>query len=133
MRAMILGMFSGAVLAVGALADPEEYQPIIDRQITAFLADDFATAFSFATPGLRQYFGTPQNFGLMVTQGYPMVWRPAEVDYLDFTEDGGVFRQRVQIIDQAGALHILEYRMLRAEGSWRIGGVRILDAADFAA
>ena len=133
MRAMLLGLLCWACLAVSSQAEPEDFQATIDRQITAFLADDFEKAFSFATPSLRTYFRTPENFRAMVTQGYPMVWRPDQVEYLDYREEGGAFFQKVQIIDQQGALHILEYRMVVEEGGWRIGGVRILDASDFAA
>lgn len=133
MRATIFGVIGWVMLSFGAAAEPEDFQAIIDRQITAFLADDFAEAFTFATPNLRQYFRTPENFGLMVRQGYPMVWRPDTVTFLDHREEQGAFFQRVQIIDQAGDLHILEYRMVMAEGDWRIGGVRILDASDFSA
>lgn len=133
MRATLLGMICGAAFAFSAAADPKDYQAIINRQIDAFLADDFATAFTFATPNLRQYFRSSDNFGLMVRQGYPMVWRPDSVTYLDYREEGGAAYQKVQIIDQQGALHILEYQMVPAEGSWRIGGVRILDASDFSA
>lgn len=133
MRAPLLGMICGSVLAVSVIAEPKDYQSIIDRQIDAFLADDFATAFTFATPNLRQYFRSPDNFGLMVRQGYPMVWRPNTVTYLDHRQEDGAVYQNVQIVDQQGKLHILEYRMVPSEGSWRIGGVRILDAADFSA
>lgn len=133
MRAFLFGLIGGAVLATSSLAEPEDFQAIIDRQITAFLADDFAEAFTYATPTLRQYFRTPDNFGLMVRQGYPMVWRPDSVTFLDHRQDQGAFFQRVQIIDKEGDLHILEYRMVMAEGDWRIGGVRILDASDFSA
>jgi hypothetical protein len=49
----------------------------IQNQLNAFIADDFATAFTFASPNIKGIFGTPENFGAMVTQGYPMVHRPA--------------------------------------------------------
>lgn len=133
MRATVLGLICGILFAVSAAADPKDYQAVIDRQIDAFLADDFETAFTFATPNLRQYFRSPDNFGLMVRQGYPMVWRPDTVTYLDYREEGGAALQNVQIIDQQGDMYILEYRMVPVEGSWRIGGVRILDASDFSA
>ena len=46
------------VLALGvkpALADPvDEAQSVIRAQITAFLEDDAETAYSFASPGIRE-------------------------------------------------------------------------------
>ena len=100
----------------------------IDAQISAFLEDDFERAFSFASPMIRGIFRTPELFGQMVRQGYPMVWRPADVRYGAAESAGGVTRQTVVITDAAGAVHVLEYEMIPAEGGWLINGVRVLQA-----
>lgn len=105
----------------------------IQRQIEAFLADDFARAFTFASPMIRDLFGTPERFGQMVRQGYPMVWRPAEVRYLDLRAVAGELWQRVMIVDQAGAVHLLDYQMIPSDdgagAGWAINGVQILRAS----
>lgn len=119
--------------AFGAAADPEEMQAIIDRQLEAFQKDDFAAAMEFASPGIKRYFGTPEIFGRMVTQGYPMVWRPGAVQYLEDRIEGGVHFQRVMITDQQGRVHVLDYRMTETPDGWRINGVTILDSGDFSA
>ncbi|UWR22036.1 DUF4864 domain-containing protein [Sulfitobacter sp. S190] len=111
-----------------AVADQSAIKGTINSQFEAFKTDDFETAFTFASPTLQRLFQTPQNFGRMVTQGYPMVWRPAQVQYLELREDVGVFFQKVMITDQSGGLHVLEYRMQQTENGWRISGVQILDA-----
>ena len=64
----------------------------------------------------------------MVTQGYPMVWRPAEVRYLEIREAEGEFWQKVQITDAKGFTHLLLYRMQKTGAGWRIGGVQLLEA-----
>jgi hypothetical protein len=69
----------------------------------------------------------------MVQQGYPMVWAPAEVDFIDLQSFGGVLVQRVQVIDGAGVAHYLGYQMVQTEGGWRINGVQILPAPDVSA
>lgn len=130
MRGLLIGAVMWLGAALSAVADPREMQSVIDQQIDAFQADDFAKAMEFASPGLQQYFGTPERFGRMVTQGYPMVWRPSEVEYLESREEDGSQWQRVRIRDQNGAVHILDYRMLETDEGWRINGVQILDAAD---
>ena len=117
-----------AVTALSAQAQGAEIRGTISQQFEAFKADDFATAFTFATPTLQQFFQNPQNFGQMVTKGYPMVWRPAAVDYLELREEGGAFFQKVQITDAKGRFHILEYRMMQTSKGWRIGGVQMLEA-----
>jgi hypothetical protein len=127
---MLLGLVLACGLGFGVAAQGTEIQDTISRQLEAFQADDFATAFTFASPNLRSYFRTPEVFGQMVTQGYPMVWRPGDVRYLELREEGGSHWQKVMITDQAGRVHILQYRMIDTPEGWRINGVQILDSAD---
>lgn len=137
MQTRFIGVFGGLVLslflAFGAKAQEADIQNTITSQIEAFKADDFETAFTFATPSLRQLFQSPQNFQRMVTQGYPMVWRPAQVTYLDLRQENGAFVQTVEIVDGEGATHLLAYRMEPTGEGWRIGGVQILQAPGVAA
>ncbi|MEM6940188.1 MAG: DUF4864 domain-containing protein [Pseudomonadota bacterium] len=132
MRTFISQFLGGLALTLclsfGASAQQAEIEGTISNQIEAFKADDFAQAFTYATPRLRQLFQTPENFQRMVTGGYPMVWRPADVQYLELEERGGMMFQRVQITDQKGVLHILLYQMVPTPEGWRIGGVQILQA-----
>ncbi len=128
MKTAILAAAFVAVAAVGAQAQDAEIRGTITQQFEAFKVDDFATAFTFASPTLQQFFQSPQNFGRMVTQGYPMVWRPANVDFLELREEDGAYFQRVQITDVKGRFHILEYRMMQTPEGWRINGVQVLEA-----
>lgn len=102
----------------------------IEAQIEAFLKDDFARAFSFASPGIQGLFGNHGRFGQTVRNGYPMVWRPAEVRFLKLREVKGALWQRVLIRDRAGGVHLLDYQMVRIDGNWRINGVHILREPD---
>ena len=130
MRRTILAAVLGVALAGGAAADDRsDITGIIQSQIEAFLADDFATAFTFASPSIKQMFGTSERFGTMVRQGYPMVWRPADVTYLETEPLGSnAYLQRVLITDAAGVPHLLEYQMIATPEGWQINGVRILRA-----
>ncbi|TNF57206.1 MAG: DUF4864 domain-containing protein [Rhodobacteraceae bacterium] len=128
MRAILLSLAVMIGLAGAVLAQGKEIEATITAQIEAFKADDFERAFTYASPNIRRLFQTPDNFGRMVRGGYPMVWRPAEVTYLDLAEAGGYLVQRVQIRDAQGALHFLEYQMIEVDGAWRINGVRLLKA-----
>ncbi len=131
MRAIVLGVVFSVLAAFGAVANPKDMRDVIDNQLSAFQQDDFAQAMEYASPGLQRYFATPETFGRMVTQGYPMVWRPDKVEYLENRTEDGIHWQRVRIKDMEGKVHILDYRMLETENGWRINGVQILDAADF--
>jgi uncharacterized protein DUF4864 len=128
MRNWMKGVALAVAMAGAALAQGTEIEDVIGRQIEAFKVDDFAQAFTFAAPGIQGLFGTPENFGRMVTQGYPMVWRPADVVYLDLRQENGVYAQTVRIIDADGVAHFLEYSMVETGAGWKIGGVRILEA-----
>ena len=94
--------------AAGAAARAEDpaaaIRQVISEQIEAFEADDFETAFSFASPGIREMFGTPGRFGEMVREGYPMVWRPGEVRFSDLAERDGRTVQRVLVTDAGRGL-----------------------------
>lgn len=136
MRAAILAFaFVLSLIAVvpAAQADGAEIKGVISSQIDAFKADDFERAFTFAAPSIQNIFRSPENFGRMVQGGYPMVWRPAEVTYLDLRMEGGAVFQDVQITDGEGRIHVLEYRMQQMENGWKISGVRILEAPGVAA
>lgn len=122
-----LGLISG--LLAPAAAQDVGIESTIRNQIDAFLADDFARAFTFASPNIKTIFGNPENFGRMVTQGYPMVHRPAEVKMLEQREVAGQTWQRVMITDQAGRLHVLDYQMIRTPDGWQINGVQLLPSA----
>ncbi len=116
-----------------AHAQETEIESVILDQIEAFRADDFAAAFDHASPGIKQLFGTPERFGRMVRQGYPMVHRPAEVDFLGTRDAGNTRKQRVTMRDSGGAIHILEYDMIERDGRWRIDGVRLIEAPEVGA
>lgn len=138
MRKLIAGLtlalsMTGTLWAQEVLAPEPAIENTIQSQIDAFLLDDFETAFTFASPNLRTMFGTPENFGTMVQQGYPMVWRPESVTFGDLRAIAGGLYQTVILTDGAGNLHYLDYRMQQIDGEWRIAGVQILQAPELAA
>jgi len=132
MRTVLLAM-GMSLMALWAsaqevLAPNPDIEATIAGQFDAFVAEDVETAFGFASTGIQSMFGTPENFGRMVQQGYPMVWDPGSVRFVDLQEFGGIIVQRVEVIDQAGAAHYLGYAMVETENGWRINGVQILRA-----
>ncbi len=124
----------GAILISLAMAVPakanDDIEAVISAQIEAFLADDFETAFTFASPMIKSIFGTPERFGAMVKNGYPMVWRPSDVEFLSIERRGRELWQNVMVRDAEGALHILEYQMIPGEGGWKINAVRVRKAGE---
>lgn len=124
----------GAILISLAMAVPakanDDIEAVISAQIEAFLADDFETAFTFASPTIKTIFGTPERFGAMVKNGYPMVWRPSDVEFLAIERRGRDLWQNVMVRDADGALHILEYQMIPGEDGWKINAVRVRKAGE---
>ncbi len=130
MRRFLLAVSLSVALASGAYGQSEEIEANIAAQIEAFEADDFATAFTFASPNIQRLFQNPDNFGAMVRNGYPMVWRPSEVRFLELREIAGALWQKVMIVDGDGRVHILDYQMIEQENGWKINGVQLLGNSD---
>lgn len=122
--AMILGLMAPAA------AQEEPIQNTIQNQLDAFQVDDFARAFTFASPLIKGIFGSPENFGAMVSQGYPMVYRNSDVTMLELREVAGNLWQRVMITDQSGRTHLLDYQMVETAEGWQINAVQLLPAPD---
>ena len=125
--ALCIGV-TGAAFAQDALPSEPGIEGTIQGQIDAFRVDDFVEAYRFASPNIQMLFGDPSNFGAMVRNGYPMVWRPDELRFLELREIAGNLWQKVLIRDQAGNIHILDYQMIETNEGWRINGVQLLRA-----
>ena len=115
-------------LAMGAVAQSDDIRQTIRSQLDAFKSDDFATAYGYASPTIKNVFRNPEMFGHMVQHGYPMVWRPGAIVFLDIEERDGRIFQPVMIEDRSGKVHVLEYKMIQIENEWQIDGVRLLDS-----
>ena len=133
MRRMILSLAVICVVGVAAHAQDSPIEQVIADQLAAFQADDFDTAYSFASPTIKRLFGSPERFGQMVRDGYPMVYRPADVTMLEQRVIGGQTVQRVMMRDAAGRLHFLAYQMIETPEGWQINGVQILRAPELGA
>jgi hypothetical protein len=77
MRALIF-LIAGVVGTASFAATADDIgaaQSIIRAQEEAFARDDGATAYSFASPALQNYFRNPDGFMSMVRSGYAPVYR----------------------------------------------------------
>ena len=117
-----------AVLVAQPAAEPAPWRSVIEAQLDAFRAGDLGAAFGYAAPGIAAQFAGPEAFGEMVRRGYPMVWRNAQVQFLDGRDVGAQYAQPVLLTDGDGALHRLVYFMEETSEGWRIAGVSALAA-----
>ncbi len=132
-RSAVLGNVAAILLSSAATAQDAEIQETIGGQLQAFADRDVDEAFGFASPMIQGMFGTPENFGTMVQNGYPMVWSHDEVRFLELREIAGVLYQKVMIRDANGRLHVLDYKMIETDRGWLIDGVSFLPAPDVGA
>lgn len=126
-----LGLLSLAMPA-GA-QDGEAIEDVITRQLEAFNDRDVNTAWTFASPMIKGMFGNPTNFGMMVQNGYPMVWDNADVEFLELFEANGALVQRLTMRDAEGVRYVAEYQMIETADGWQINGVSIVPAPDVGA
>ncbi len=134
-----MGRLIAVVLAVWCAVGPafaqdaDAVEETIGNQLQAFNDRDVAAAWQYASPNIKGMFGSPDNFGMMVQRGYPMVWDNADVQFLELREIAGLLWQKVMIRDAAGNLHLLDYQMIETEAGWQINGVQLLPAPDVGA
>lgn len=110
-----------------------DIQSTISDQLKAFASDNFVEAFTHASPGIKDIFGTVENFSNMVKKGYPMVWRYNNFEFLNLEETPQGYSQIVRITDQNDKLFLLKYFMKNVAGIWKISGVSIIETSDFSA
>ncbi|SPF78245.1 DUF4864 domain-containing protein [Pseudoprimorskyibacter insulae] len=127
-RAFALSVF----LPMAAMADSDA-KSVIRQQFEAFGAGDVPRAFEFASPQIQGMFGTPGNFGLMVEQGYPMVWNHSALRFGGSRTKGDDTIQTVLVTGVDNAIYVLEYTMVLTADGWRINGVRVVPPAGLGA
>lgn len=128
---MVLGLWMAATAVFAQDADAIE--GVIGNQLEAFNDRDVEGAWQYASPNIKRMFGSAGNFGMMVEQGYPMVWDNAEVRFLELRDVSGNLWQKVMVRDAQGGLHILDYQMIETANGWQINGVQLLPAPDVGA
>lgn len=112
-----------------SVADTKAVRVVVEAQLAAFAADDAKRAFSYAAPSIREMFGTPERFVAMVRAGYPVVYRPASVNFLVPVWVEGQLVQGVHLTDAEGTLWLAVYRLERQpDKSWRISGCDVQPA-----
>lgn len=112
-------------------ADRNAIRTVIEAQLAAFRADDGETAFGFASPSIQRQFGNPATFLAMVKAAYMPVYRPREVQFRRLVEIEGEPVQLVLLVGPDFAVVTAYYIMQQqADGTWRINGCVLREAAD---
>ncbi len=111
--------------------DQQAIRGVIEAQLGAFRRDDGMAAFSYASPVIREKFGTPENFMAMVRGSYAAVYRPRQVEFRETRTMAGQTAQAVRFVGPDGKAVLAIYTMERQpDGGWRIGGVYLVEIAE---
>lgn len=96
---------------------------VISEQLKALKAGDAAKAMSFAAPGIRSQFGTPQNFIAMVRNGYVPLLAARYTEFLGGSVADGSVIQPLRLIAPDNAVLVALYTMEKQkDGRWKITG-----------
>ncbi len=105
-------------------AEARAVRAVVQAQLKAMAADDARAAFGYAAPAIRDMYGTADNFLAMVRSAYPMVYRPASVQFQKpARQASGEIFQDVRLVDAEGVAWLATYSLDRQkDGAWRITG-----------
>ena len=116
--------------AAPATAQEQSIEDVITSQLQAFNDRDVEAAWQYASPMIKGIFGTPDNFGMMVRNGYPMVWDNEVARFLEAEQMPNGVRQEVLIRGADGVAYILDYSMIQTDAGWQINGVQVIPAPE---
>lgn len=125
----LLAISCGAGAQALSPTDVREMQRVIDAQLEAFSRDDEPRAFSYASPGIRERFGTAATFAAMVREQYAVVYRPASRRFLRPVVEDGTVIFPVQLSGADGRVWVALYVMQREAGEWKVAGCQLVPGA----
>lgn len=105
-----------------------EIRDTILSQLEAFANNDQEQAWGFASEGIKQRFGSAQVFLDMAREAYPAVHNATEIEFTENVPHDMFHIQVVKLKGPEGKLWDAYYRMVQAEGAWKIAGVRLKPA-----
>jgi hypothetical protein len=139
LRRVALAALAAAMVAVapapaaGATRAPAEaslkaaewasIRKVIGDQRRALLVGDGRKAMSFASPGIREQFGTPENFLAMVRGGYAALLDARYAEFLEGAVIDGAVIQPLRLVAPDNSVLVALYTMERQkDGRWKIAG-----------
>ncbi|MFO1302431.1 MAG: DUF4864 domain-containing protein [Burkholderiales bacterium] len=106
-----------------ASAEWNAIRKVIGEQLDALKAGDGARAMTFASPGIRDQFGTPDNFMRMVRDGYGALLTARRTQFLEGAVIEGAIVQPLRLILPDESVLVALYQMQKQrDGTWRIAG-----------
>lgn len=128
--ALMFGLMLALLLPVQLQAadKDEQIRDIILRQIEAFANNDQEQAWEHASEGIKRRFGSSQVFIDMVREAYPAVHSATSIEFSERVPHRNFEIQVVKLQGPEGRRWDAYYRMVPAEGTWKVAGVRLQPA-----
>ena len=122
---VVLAMVAGLALPAAAAdftdGDAPAIRTVIQDQINAFQRDDGTTAYSYASPSIKQVFPSVGAFMDMVRGDYQPVYHPRSVTFGALAEGPTGPEQKVFLVGPDGRSWVALYTLQRqSDGSWKI-------------
>ena len=133
-KVVLVALFSVFLLKAAVFADEgkivmKEVRDTISLQIDAFKQNDIKKAYTFASANIQAQFPNPEVFGLMVRNGYPVIWKPKSFKFTRFKDLGNRCIQRVLFQSYNGSLETYDYILEKNDNLWKIAGVLSINLA----
>ena len=95
----------------------------IGAQRKALIAGDGSKALSYASPGIRDQFGTPEVFLAMVRSAYAALLTARYTEFLEGAVIDGLVIQPLRLIAPDNTVQVALYTMEKQpDGRWKIAG-----------
>jgi hypothetical protein len=104
--------------------DIKAARQVIASQISAFKADDYELAYSFAAPNVKQVFTSAKAFKFMVQSGYTQLYQHTSYSFGESTSANDEVYQEIIVTDESGQLWRFVYSLDKQQDqSWKITSV----------
>jgi hypothetical protein len=104
-------------------AEWQAIKGVIGEQLAALKAGDGAKAFAQAAPGIRQQFGTAENFLAMVRAAYGALIAARYTEFLEGAVIAGNVVQPMRLVAPDNKVQVALYTMQKQpDGRWKIAG-----------
>ncbi len=106
---------------------PRDLYSVVTKQLAAFRAADFSSAYHYAASDVQQKFSPPQ-FERMVRSQHIEMTRNARVEFGLVKIAGATATAQVFLVRDDGSARALLYSFVAEDGAWKINGVEATSA-----
>ena len=107
---------------------PHALFAVVNDQLSAVRAADYASAYAYAANGMQQKFTLPQ-FERMVRRNYAHIAQARRVEFGDVRLDGDSATVEVFFFTRNGDMRAFLYSLTAERESWKISGVEELETS----